>query len=149
MCIACDATSYYLSNALTSVSATMFKAPQPPLLCRVSLVVFSMTIYRRSPLLFLILFSLPPLLNFVLVIKKSILSFYFMTFHIWPSMFSFLNLILSIFIKFYFIFNFIIGSIIFNLISLSLVHILLIFIFYLDSFMNLIFFFNHTLQFKV
>jgi hypothetical protein len=44
---------------------------------------------------------------------KSILSFYFITFHIWPSMFWFISLIFSFFfIKFQFIFNFIFESII-------------------------------------
>jgi hypothetical protein len=39
---------------------------------------------------------------------KSILSFYFITFHIWPSMFWFLSLIFNFFfIKFQFVFNFI------------------------------------------
>jgi len=48
--------------------------------------------------------------------KKSTSSFYFMTFHIWPSMFWFLSLIITYFIKFNLVFNFIIGfiTLIFN-----------------------------------
>jgi hypothetical protein len=105
-------------------------------------VLFSMIIYRRLPLLFSYPPLSPPPLNFVLAIKKSTLSSYFMTFHIWPLIFWFLSLILSNFIKFYFILFSIssLDPLSWFLISSSLVHILLIFIFDLDSFVNLIFF---------
>lgn len=91
---------------------TVFKAPWRPLSFG---GVVCVTVSCWPPLSFLFPFSVSYPLNSVLAMKKkSILSFYFRIFYILPLMFWFLSLILSLFITFQFVYNFIISILIFN-----------------------------------
>ena len=103
-------------NGITPASIAAFKTPRHPLSYGAACVVFWMMVCHQQPLSFLLSSLSPPHWILCWPWKKSTSSFYFMTFHIWTSMFWFLSLIISHFIKFNFIFNFIIGfiTLIFN-----------------------------------